>query len=248
MRRIARMDLPPATQRALDSRQEKAIEKRAAGTLDIEKEWKGARQTKSLKTALSVLKTMAGERERCMYCGDSHGTDMEHFWPKTPYPDRMFCWPNLLLSCTECGRFKGDGFPLDNGAPVLVDPTAGDPWQHLDFDPDTGNIAARFDTDANDWSRRGAMTVEVLQLDRREALNASYQKTWRRLRIHLEAAIHEVAPDPGNLAEALQGADDHGLLGWCFTGTGRNVAPVSTFRQQHPDVWNACEQALIRHD
>ena len=244
MRRIIRNDLPQGTKKALDDRQENANEKRAAGTLDIEKEWKSARQTRPLKTALSALKTMAGERQRCMYCGDSHGTDIDHFWPKTPYPERMFRWLNLLLSCTECGRFKGDRFPVDNGTAVLLDPTADDPWRHLDFDPDTGNIAARFDTDANDWSQRGMKTVEILQLDRREALNASYQKTWRRLRIRLEAAIHEAAPDSGVLANALREADDHGLLGWCITGTGRNVAPLSKFRQEHPDVWNACEQAL----
>ena len=244
MLRIVRIDLPPATQKALDDRQEKANEKRAAGTLNIENEWKGARQTKSLKTALGALRTMAGERERCMYCGDSHGTDIEHFWPKTPYPERMFRWLNYLLCCTECGRFKGEHFPVENGTPVLVDPTADDPWRHLDFDPDTGNIAARFDINANDWSRRGMKTVEILQLDRREALNAGYQKTWRRLRIRLEAAIQDAAPDPDSLADALREADDHRLLGWCFTGTGRNVAPLSTLRQQHPDVWNACEQAL----
>ena len=244
MRRIIRNDLPQGTKKALDDRQENANEKRAAGTLDIEKEWKSARQTRPLKTALSALKTMAGERQRCMYCGDSHGTDIDHFWPKMPYPERMFRWLNLLLSCTECGRFKGDRFPVDNGTAVLLDPTADDPWRHLDFDPDTGNIAARFDTDANDWSQRGMKTVEILQLDRREALNASYQKTWRRLRIRLEAAIHEAAPDSGVLANALREADDHGLLGWCITGTGGSVAPFSTFRQRHPDVWNACEQAL----
>ncbi len=244
MRRIVRIDLPSATQKALDGRQGQANKKRTAGTLDIEKEWKGARQTKPLKTALSVLKTMAGERQRCMYCGDSHGTDIEHFWPKTPFPERMFRWLNLLLCCTECGRFKGENFPVDNGAPVLLDPTADDPWRYLDFDPDTGNIAARYDIDANDWSQRGMKAVQVLQLDRREALNASYQKTWRRLRIRLEAAIQDTAPDPDVLVHDLREGDDHGLLGWCITGTGCNVAPVSTFRKQHPDVWNVCEQAF----
>lgn len=244
MRRVVRTNLPLATQKALDGQQERADEKRAAGTLDIEKEWKGVRQTKPLKKALSTLKKMAGTRERCMYCGDSHGTDIEHFWPKTPYPERMFRWPNLLLCCTECGRFKGDRFPVENGEPMLVDPTADDPWRHLDFDPGTGNIAARFDAQANDWSARGMKTVEVLQLDRREALNASYKKTWRRLRSRFETAIQDAAPDPAVLATDLREADDHGLLGWCLTGTGHHIAPVSTFRQQHPGVWNACEQVL----
>ena len=218
MRRIIRKDLTASTKKALDGRQAKADQKRVAGKLDISQEWKGARQTRPLKTALKVLKSMAGERERCMYCGDSHGTDMEHFWPKTRYPERMFRWLNLLLCCTECGRFKGDLFPVNNGTAVLLDPTADDPWQHLDFDPDTGNISARFDVQTNDWSPRGSKTVEVLQLDRREALNAGYRKSWRRLRIRLEAAMQEAKPDSGILAKALRETDDHGLLGWCITG------------------------------
>jgi uncharacterized protein (TIGR02646 family) len=246
VRRIIRKDLPAGTKKAINDRQEKADEKRAAGTLDIEQEWKSARQTRPLKVALKLLKSMAGDRERCMYCGDSHGSDMEHFWPKMPYPERMFLWPNLLLCCTECGRFKGDRFPVDNGAVVLIDPTSDDPWQHLDFDPDTGNIAARFDMQTNNWSPRGIKTVEILQLDRREALNAGYRKTWSRLRIRLEAAMEEAKPDTDILAKALRDADDHGLLGWCITGTGINVAPFSVFRQQHPDVWSACVQALTR--
>ena len=118
-----------------------------------------------------------------MYCCDSDATDIEHFWPKSAYPERMFRWPNLLLCCTECGRFKGDRFPLEGGESVLVDPSADDPWRFLDFDPATGNIAPRFDLNANDWFVRGVKTVEVLQLDRREALSSGYQRTHQRLKV-----------------------------------------------------------------
>jgi uncharacterized protein (TIGR02646 family) len=244
MRRIARVALPTSTQKALDRKQNDADQLRAAGTLDVERVWKSSRQTKPLKTALGILKTMAGPRERCMYCSDSHGTDIEHFWPKTPHPDRIFRWPNLLLCCTECGRFKGDRFPLDNGAPMLVDPTVDDPWTFLDFDPATGNIVARFDTAVNDWSGRGAKTVERLQLDRREALAASYQKTNRRLVSSVETAIRQDLPDANALAAALQENDDHGLLGWYFRGTGQNVSPFRELRSLHPGVWAICLQTL----
>ncbi len=244
MRRISRTPLPAPTQKALERRQQRADEKRFSGTLNVESEWKGARKTKPLKTALTILKSMAGRRERCMYCCDSHGTDIEHFWPKSPYPDRMFRWPNLLLCCAECGRFKGDRFPLENGAPLLVDPSADDPWQFLDFDPATGNIAARFNAGENDWSSRGAKTVELLQLDRREALATGYQKTHRRLQALVNGAIQQTPPDAQALATALGEADDHSLLGWYFTGTGQDVEPFSTLRQRHPNVWDACAQTL----
>ena len=38
-------------------------------------------------------------------------------------------------------------------------------------------MVARFDVQVNDWSPKGLKTVEVLQLDRREALASGYRKT-----------------------------------------------------------------------
>lgn len=244
MRRISRMPLPAATHAALARRQANVDAKRATGNLNVEREWKSARQTKPLKTAHGMLKTMAGQRERCMYCCDSHGTDIEHFWPKAGHPDRMFQWPNMLLCCTECGRFKGNRFLLENGMPRLVDPTAENPWQFLDFDPHIGVIVPRYDVAAGAESPKGAETVKALQLDRREALNDGYLKTWRRLAATLEAALNQGTPDADALTASLAHADDHGLLGWCFTGTGQHVAPFSTLHARHPLVWAACAQSL----
>jgi hypothetical protein len=153
----------------------------------------------------------------------------------------MFRWPNYLLCCTECGRFKGDNFPLDQWkSPLLIDPTAEEPWQFLDFDPATGNIVARFDTAANDWKLKGAETVKALHLDCREALAAGYQKTHRRLETKVEAALRANSPNAGALMRELREVDDHGLLGWCFLGTGQTVEPFASLRQQHPAVWQTC--------
>lgn len=244
MRRITRIALPQKTEASLICRQTNADRKLRSGTLEVDKEWNTARQTVTLKTALSYLKKMAGRRERCMYCCDSHGTDIEHFWPKSRFAGRMFRWENMLLCCTECGRFKQNQFPLANGRPMLVDPTACDPWEFLDFDPVTGNITARFNVGVNDWSDCGLKTVEVFHLDRREALAGGYQKTHRRLTSLMRRAIQEASPDPQALAAELRDADDHGLLGWYFSGTGQNEEPVISLRRQHPDVWNACVENL----
>jgi uncharacterized protein (TIGR02646 family) len=196
VRRLIRTALPAQTEQALARRQQTADGKRVAGTLTVTQEWKQARKTKPLKTVLGVLKQMAGERERCMYCGDSHGTDIEHFWPKARYPDRMFRWLNMLLCCAECGRFKGDQLPLDaNGLPMMLDPSSENPWDFIDFNPDTCTFVARFDLTSNAPFARGAKTIEVLQLDRREALEAGYRKTHRRI-----LALAEQAIDQANLS------------------------------------------------
>jgi len=245
MRKIQRLDLPARTEKALSRKQAEVDTKLAAHALDVGAAWKSARQSKPIKTALGVLQKMAGNRQRCMYCGDSHGADIEHFWPKQPYPKRMFIWSNLLLCCTECGRFKGKDFPMQNGSPLLVDPTSDDPWEFLDFDPATGNIVARFEPAANDWTAKGSHTVKVLHLDCREALAASYQRTHRRLKSLVNAALLHPPPDPRSLLESLREIDDHGLAGWCFHGTGQNEAPFSTLRTNHPEIWTHCAQAVF---
>lgn len=154
----------------------KAAEReRARGGLNVAGEWQRARKTARLRSVLATLHSMMGERERCMYCHDSHGTDIDHFWPKASYPERMFRWSDFLLCCPECARFKGDRFPLDDGIPLLVDPTAEDPWLHLEFDPATGNITARIDPQSGEWSPRGTHTVEVLRLDRRGLMASGYR-------------------------------------------------------------------------
>lgn len=240
MRRITRQALPANTAVALGKRQADAEAKRAAGNLDVETTWKSARATKPLKTAHATLRAMAGKRERCMYCCDSHGTDIEHFWPKSIHPDRMFQWPNMLLCCAECGRFKGNQFPLSGGLPLLVDPSATNPWQYLDFDPATGVIVARYDPATNAEDPQGAETVRILHLDRREAVNDGCLKTWRRLVAIVEAALAQGVPNTNVLLDKLAETDEHGLMGWCVSGTGQQVVPFRKLRAQHPAIWASC--------
>lgn len=242
MRRVVRRDLSPQAARSLDREQAKADTKRNAGTLNVEAEWSRARRNKPLREAFDTLRAMAGHRERCMYCGDAHGTDIEHFWPKAPYPERMFRWPNMLLCCTECGRIKGTQFPLIDRLPALIDPSQDNPWEFLDFAPLTGNIVPRYDVESQQFLPRGQATVAVLELDRREAMARGYQRTFRRIKRRVEEALAQRDPDASALLQDPSEADDHGLLGWCFDGLGRLVSPFSDLHERHPAVWEACLQ------
>lgn len=87
----------------------------------------------------AVLKAMAGGRERCMYCEDNEGTDIEHFWPKSKFPEKAFSWSNYLLACSHCNsNRKRAEFPMTDGEPDLLDPTAEDPIKHLRLLPSNG--------------------------------------------------------------------------------------------------------------
>ncbi|MEY8689191.1 MAG: hypothetical protein AB9M53_04830 [Leptothrix sp. (in: b-proteobacteria)] len=249
MRRIERAPLPVRAQKYLDDRQTRANADWAAGTLDIESRWSDARKTKTIggagNSVLSTLQQMSGPRHRCMYCLDSDGSDIEHFRPKAQYPQHAFCWPNLLLCCTPCGRFKLDKFPLVDHVPLLIDPTQDDPWQHLDFDPETGNLTARYEPDRNDYSAKGVKTVEVLQFDRRECLSRGYRRTFQRLSRIVREALQKSSPIATDaLQQELREADDHGLLPWCFGRIGQTIEPFSALREHHPDAWTVCAHAV----
>lgn len=125
-----------------------------------------------------LLGEMASGLDRCMYCEDSEGTDIEHFWPKATYPQRAFDWLNYLLACTRCNsNFKRDQFPLDAaGAPLLLDPTAEDPLDHLDFTPETGKFRGS--------TVRGETSITVYGLDR-PTLEKGRANAWVGLQAHI---------------------------------------------------------------
>ncbi|GAA2533112.1 HNH endonuclease [Winogradskya humida] len=108
----------------------------------------------------TVLQRMAPGAERCMYCGDSFGTDIDHYEPIAQAPLRTFDWPNHLLACSHCNsHHKRDQFPLDEqGIPLLIDPTVEDPFDHLMLSLSVGEYRA--------LSEKGRRTIEVCGLNR----------------------------------------------------------------------------------
>ncbi len=60
---------------------------------------------------------------KCMYCESwikplDFG-DIEHFHPKSLYPDDTFNWDNLLLSCRFCNRYNGKGAHDTKTYPII---------------------------------------------------------------------------------------------------------------------------------
>ncbi|WP_184754233.1 HNH endonuclease [Streptosporangium album] len=106
------------------------------------------------------LNAMATGIRRCMYCGDGLGTDIDHFEPLAEAPLRAFDWPNHLLACSHCNSHqKRELFPRDeDGRPMLVDPSAEDPYGHLELVLSTGTYEA--------LTVRGDATIKVFGLNR----------------------------------------------------------------------------------
>ena len=149
MKKLTRPLLHKSELAYLRRRRNDASIKLAAGTLNIDNHWASSRQTVSLANIIEKLNNAANIRQRCMYCLDSHGSDVDHFYPKSKYKLSAYSWRNFVINCTACGRLKGSNFPMVGRRPLLINPWVDDPWKHLVFDPSTGNLSARFDL----WTR-----------------------------------------------------------------------------------------------
>lgn len=157
MRRITRTALSSKTERAL-ARVTTRIVAEADPKAYAEKKWKSKPRV-AFEEVRSSLEAMATGRSRCMYCEDSMGTDIDHFRPKSNYPDQAFVWGNYLLACGYCNsNLKRTQFPLDaHGNPLLIDPTVDDPEQHLKLLPSTGEFSA--------ITQKGSESIRVFGLN-----------------------------------------------------------------------------------
>jgi uncharacterized protein (TIGR02646 family) len=240
MRRLRRPPLAPELAGYLD-RMQALIEP----GLDIAATWKKQRRTSSMRRVAQVLARATGPRERCMYCEDSRGTDIEHFRPQTLYREHVFRWLNFLWICTACNRSKGNRFPCDSaGEPLLIDPTLEEPWDFLFFDQDTGEITARWDPATGEESPKGQSLLDVVSTLRHQAVTEGRRRTAARLRRAIRSFLvqsqtkQDIADDSiRDLVECVEDASDYGIAAWFFLRDGQDEEPFRTLRERFPEIW-----------
>lgn len=212
MRRVTRRPLSAATATdlaRLSARVKSApIPTKKAATL-----WR-KRPKATFEEVRATLERMATGRGRCMYCEDSLGTDIEHFYPRARYPRRAFSWRNYLLACSHCNsNLKRHRFPFLNRRPALLDPTVDDPFEHLLFIPLTGELCAT--------GPKGQPSIDVFGLNDSTTprkLPRARRETFLKLQLLLEE--HERcldASDEAGAALAKQAILDEpflAVLGW----------------------------------
>lgn len=178
MKKLKREPLSASALALLNERTQQVLDA-ADPKEEAQRLWK-QQGNKAFEEIRETLKAMASGLERCMYCEDSAGTDIEHFWPKSSYPARAFTWTNYLLACSCCNsNHKREQFPLDAaGAPLLIDPTVEDPREHLLLSVTTGKYRPRMREGQE--SPKGQRSIEVFGLYR-DILEKGRQDAWNTL-------------------------------------------------------------------
>ena len=144
---------------------------------------------RSVRTRLT---DMCAGAQRCGYCEDSVGDEVEHIKPKDLYPEHVFVWENYLLACGRCNSGKSNRFSVISrgclidvtrcrnhptrkpraGAPALVNPRDEDPLEFFDLEiPETFVFLPRIDLPRID-EQRACYTIDVLKLNRDVLLEA----------------------------------------------------------------------------
>lgn len=130
---------------------------------DIDIKWNSFTKTKLKKETLEALEEMyAG---CCAYCeGDIGGTDyaeIEHFKPKSKFPELAYKYDNLHYSCTKCNKNKGDQY-----SELMIEPCIDEPELHIKYE---GNYAIAKD-------EKGSYTIQVVKLNDRVRLKKRYNR------------------------------------------------------------------------
>ncbi|MCK6517161.1 hypothetical protein L6R46_19120 [Myxococcota bacterium] len=238
MRRLFRPALDEAPEGWLKARQAELDAERASGmSPDVNKRWDSQRRTKEMGGVILALQQMVGPRVRCVWCVDSRATDVEHYRPKARFPEVMFVWDNLLWSCPACGRKKGAQFPLAaDGAPLLLDPTRQDPWDHLVFEPDTGQLVPRLDptTGAPDPVGAATCSPKLLPLNVEAVTHGRRRAWWALCEAVSDFLARPDAEQERRLFARIEAAERPELVVWALLREGREIFPFSAFCATYP--------------
>jgi len=178
MRKLKRLPLSSDTLSCLadytkevKSKLSKKEQKKEAGRL-----W-NSKDKKAFDEIRKILNDMAPGLMRCMYCEDSAGTDIEHFWPKSNFPKKAFLWENYLLACSRCNsNEKRVQFPRKSYKPQLINPVEEEPRKHILFSPSTGKYSFK--------TTKGEKSILVYGLNR-DFLCEGRKNAWYSLQANI---------------------------------------------------------------
>ena len=140
----------------------------------------------------------------CVYCECGCKGEVDHFRPKSRFPQRVYDWSNWVFSCHDCNNFKGNEWP--NGG--YIDPCArirsSRPEQFFDFDLKTGEITPKTSLTPTRWSKASRM-IDDLKLNAFHHLRG--RLTWISFVYEVLKSDNEYDPDHKDFVQRFSARD-----------------------------------------
>lgn len=178
---------PEGAERALEELSKLQTEVPVAGSHEEKvkaaiRAWERHRQDRVMKKICAMLEAMCSGGNRCMFCEDSAASQIDHFRPKSRYPELVFSWTNFLYACGRCNLVKGERFalrcedgrileppkrtsePPPDGQPLLIDPRCENPLDLLKLELVTGRFQC-LQPQGSPGFARAEHTIKLLQLN-----------------------------------------------------------------------------------
>jgi len=109
----------------------------------------------------------------CGYCERTRPGEVDHFRPKSKFPDRVYLWSNWIFACHDCNHTKGSKWPTGGYVDPCTRSRGAQPENHFGFDVTTGEVLPKLGLSANRRSKASNM-IDDLQL------NGEYHKRARQ--------------------------------------------------------------------
>lgn len=158
--------------------------------------WKAYKMGSAKEKAMSARP----RKDRCVYCEENQGVEIDHLRPKTLHPWLTFCWENLIPACSTCG---GPSYKYDKDAVLdLASPTG---WTDISrARRRTGDAPGQTTPPANGrtawWNPRLADPLSAMKLD---IVGGSFKL----------------------LVTAIPGTEEHARATWTIEKLGLNRRP-----------------------
>ena len=118
----------------------------------------------------------------CAYCERNVKGEVDHFHPKSRYPDLVYSWSNWLFTCHDCNHAKADKWPKKGYVNPCATSKCARPESLFRFDTQTGEILTQKNL-TTIRRHRAQQTIDDLQL------NEFHHLRERSVRLKLLAAI-----------------------------------------------------------
>ena len=70
----------------------------------------------------------------CAYCEEICKGEVDHFRPKSRFPELVYDWSNWLFACHDCNQAKGGKWPVEGYVDPCARSKSAHPEQYFDFD------------------------------------------------------------------------------------------------------------------